>query len=237
MSTILLTRPVEDVEDSKRRLELMGHEVLVAPMIRIMPVTFQMPAKEETLIITSANAVRHGLKNLEGRDWTIYCVGTATADAAREEGFTNIVEGPGTARGLMPLLLESSGAVRRSFTHLSGEDVAYNIADALRQQGFEATMTPVYRAAPVSDVPFDVEAALNAGVISHVLFYSARTATIFEEVVADQDKHYWLHTMTALGLSSRVGEALIGPWRMVKTAILPSEQAMMKLLPQSGDVG
>lgn len=235
MTTVLLTRPIDDAGTSKRRLELMGHEVLVAPMMRIMPVTFAVPDQTESLIVTSANAVRHGLRNLDDRNWTVYCVGEATAEAAKAEGFSKLVVGPGTARGLMPLLLDSSGSVKRKFTHMAGEEISYDIAGALRQNGFEAKATTVYQAAPSTSVPFDVEAALNAGVISHVLFYSPRTATIFEELVADQDKHEWLHRLSALCISTRVAEMLIGPWRTIKAGILPSEQAMFKHLPAIAD--
>ena len=230
MATILLTRPIDDVTASKRRLELLGHEVLLAPMIKIQPVTFAVPDKTSTLIVTSANAVRHGLRNLEGRDWTVYCVGEVTAQAARDEGFTRVIAGPGTARGLMPILLSSSGEVKRQFTHMAGEEVAYNITDALRQNGFEANTTTVYRAVAANGLPFDAEGALNSGSVTHVLFYSPRTATIFEEVVSDLDRHYWLHKLTAVGISTRVGDMLIGPWQSIKTAIMPTEQGMFKLI-------
>ena len=230
MTTVLLTRPVDDAVQSKRRLEVLGHEVLLAPMIRVMPVTFAVPEKSSTLIVTSANAVRHGLANLEGREWTVYCVGERTAQAAKAEGYSRIITGPGTARGLMPLLLKSSGEYKRRFTHLAGEDISYNIAAALEQNGFEAKITTVYKAQPATGVPFDAEAALNSGAVTHVLFYSPRTATIFEEMVADQDKHQWLTRLTAVGMSTRVGDMLIGPWKEVLTAILPTEQAMFKLI-------
>lgn len=230
MATVLLTRSLEDTHKSRQRLEALGHEVLSAPVFTITPVTHAIPKPGQTLVVTSVNGVKYGLTDLEDRNWTIFCVGETTAQAARDLGFLKVFTGPGTAKGLMPLLLNSGGNVKRSFTYIAGEDVSYDITGSLRMAGFEATTTAVYRTMPASKLPPKVEKALDDGRITHVLFYSPRAATLFEEIIAVYDKQSWLAHLTAIGISSRIKDVLLGRWKNILCAMKPEERAIIDLI-------
>ncbi len=226
MSRILLTRPELDCAGTKQRLEAMGHVVVVAPMMLVQSVTFSVPDPARSLIVTSKNAVRYGLKSLPDIERVVYAVGDATAEAARELGFQRVNAGPGTVKGLMPLL-QQYGSVPRPYTYLRGEDVSYDITGALNAEGGDAEDAIVYRAVAAPSFPSMAFDLINAGEIDQVLFYSPRLATIFEELVGDMDALDVLENLDAVCLSTRIADTLLGNWRSKRSARMPTEEAMM----------
>ena len=230
MSTILITRPIDEATSTAERLEAMGHRVVMAPIIRVEPVSFELPENNRSIIVTSMNGARMGLANVGDKARPIFAVGEKTANAARELGFTNVSVGPGTARQLVPLLLECGLSEKRKYTHLCGSTLSYNICDVLKNEGLDAENTVTYQTAAVRGLSAGVQEALDAGEIDVALFYSPRTATIFEEVVADYGRSDWLRSLDALCLSTRVSQNLLGPWRKKTYAVIPTEKAMFSML-------
>lgn len=233
MSTILVTRPIEESTQTAERLEQLGHRVVIAPMLKVEPVSFEIPDDNRSIIITSKNAARMGLLNIGNKARPIFAVGEKTAEEARRQGFTNITVGPGTARQMVPMLLECGLSDKRKYTHLCGNNLSYNISDVLCGEGLDAVNTITYQTRPVGGLSVGVQEALDAGEVDIALFYSPRTATIFEETVADYGRSDWLGTMDALCLSTRVAENLLGPWRRKEYAIIPTEKAMFSMLGEA----
>lgn len=229
MKTFLITRPTTESGPTGEKLEALGHTVHFAPMLKIDPVSFEIPEETRSLILTSKNGARFGLANIEQKDRPIFAVGEKTAAVARSMGFTNITVGPGTARQLVPLLLECGDATKREYAHLCGNEIAYNISDVLEDDGIDAINTITYQTTPNRSFPPAVEEAMEEGQIDSVLFYSPRTATIFEEAISEAGKHDWLPQLDAYCLSPRVADELMGPWRSVSYAMIPTEKALFGL--------
>lgn len=230
MKTVLVTRPMEEATPTAERLEALGHRVILAPMIRIDPVSFEIPSEDRSLIVTSKNGARLGLANIGNKERPVFAVGEETANEARKLGFTNVTAGPGTARKLVPILLECGVTDKRKYTHLAGSVVSYNIADVLQQEGIDADSRITYQSNPQRSFSAGVQEALEEGEIDVALFYSPRTATTFEEATAEYGRSDWLNNMDALALSTRVADNLIGPWRSVNYAIIPTEKALFNML-------
>ncbi|MGE3831530.1 MAG: uroporphyrinogen-III synthase, partial [Parvibaculaceae bacterium] len=57
---IAITRPVEDAVVLKARLEALGHQTILAPLLSIVPLAGVTPPDEswQAIAITSANAIR-----------------------------------------------------------------------------------------------------------------------------------------------------------------------------------
>lgn len=235
MSTILVTRPIDEANLTAEKLELAGHRVVLAPMLKVEPVSFEIPDENRSIIITSKNGARMGLSNIGNKARPIFAVGDKTADEARALGFTNITVGPGTARKMVPMLLEAGISETRKYTHLCGNALAYNICDVLAGEGLDAENTITYQTRGQRSLGVGVQEALNEGEIDIALFYSPRTATIFEEVVADYGRSDWLNNMDALCLSTRVADNLLGPWRSKSYAVIPTEKAMFSLIDNPGE--
>ncbi len=236
MSTILVTRPIDEANATAQKLEAIGHRVVQAPMLKVEPVSFEIPEENRSIIITSKNGARMGLANIGNKARPIFAVGEKTAEEARMLGFTNVTVGPGTARKMVPMLLECSGiSETRKYTHLCGSALSYNICDVLKGEGLDAENTVTYQTRGQRSLGVGVQEALNDGEIDLALFYSPRTATIFEEVVADYGRSDWLGKMDALCLSTRVADNLLGPWRSKAYAVIPTEKAMFSLIDNPGE--
>ncbi len=230
MKTILVTRPITEANVTAEKLEAAGNRVVIAPALQVEPVSFEIPDENRSIIITSQNGARMGLANIGNKTRPIFAVGDKTADEARKLGFTNITVGPGTARQMVPLLLECGVTETRKYTHLCGSTLAYNICDVLRGEGLDAETTVTYQTRANRNLSMGVQEALDEGEIDIALFYSPRTATIFEEVVADYGRSDWLHKIDALCLSTRVADNLLGPWRSKSYAVIPTEKALLSLI-------
>lgn len=117
--TVLLTRPLADAHRFAARLA--DVPVVISPILRIVPVAFDRAAVEagQALVFTSRHAV--GFAG-PGRGRIAYCVGSRTADDARAADF-DVIEGPGDAEGLIPLLRRAEGPL----LHLRGRHLARDL--------------------------------------------------------------------------------------------------------------
>ncbi|RMB00567.1 uroporphyrinogen-III synthase [Eilatimonas milleporae] len=230
MTRVLVTRPQDEAENTATLLTKMGFDVEICSMIRVMPVSFAFPHPSRSIIVTSKNGVRHGLTNLPDRDRSIFAVGEATAAEARALGYKNVTIGPGTVKELMPMLTECGLDLKRAFAYLAGEDISYDITGALQNQGIDADTVTVYQTRPLEALPPAIIDQFAAGEIQVALFYSPRAASIFEELLAEIGKSYWLEKVDAYGLSSRVTQMLLGKWHSVQHPLMPMEKAMLAML-------
>jgi len=143
--TILITRPEPEAGRFAARLREVcgpGVAVLCAPVMRIVT-EGQLPplSGQEVLIFTSRHGVAGFCQLTARRDFTCYCVGEATAEAARGEGLTPIACG-GDAEALLDRIAQD--AATGPFLHLRGAHVAADITGALQAAGHGAQETVVY---------------------------------------------------------------------------------------------
>jgi uroporphyrinogen-III synthase len=180
---LLITRPEEDGSRLAERLAKLGHEPVLLPLLTIgFP---ELPPLElggvQALIATSRNALRGLARNTAfaaAKALPIYCVGEATAAMAAESGFTDIREGPGTARELAPAIAATAQADGGALLYLTGEQIAFDLAGALGEAGFDIRRVVVYKAEANREAGPAVAAQLKAG-LDGALLMSPRTAQIF----------------------------------------------------------
>jgi uroporphyrinogen-III synthase len=175
---IALTRPYDDSERTAAALRARGHEVLVAPLMQLEPVTVDIRPSWAAVIVTSANApgaiaahpARAALIKLP-----VFAVGRRSADACRHAGFADVVTAGGDLRDLVRLIVERRADAKGPLLYLAGEDRAADLVGELHGRGIAAEMAVVYRAATASYPPALV-AALKAAEIDAVLHFSRRSA-------------------------------------------------------------
>lgn len=99
---LLMTRPGDDSERTAARI---GADVIVAPILQIVPVDHDGAALAQVpgLVFTSAHAVASAGP---GRGRPAICVGERTGQVARDAGFA-VIQGAGTADSLVPLIAAS----------------------------------------------------------------------------------------------------------------------------------
>ncbi len=219
---LLVTRPEPGASVTARRLEAMGHEVLLLPCLAVKTVAPRLPEHPAALVVTSGQAVPALPARLH--NVPVFCVGDATGAKLRQAGFTRGGSAAGDADDLYRLIV----ARRLAGLHVLavGERHALALLAKLRAAGVTAARRKVYTVTKLQSLPDKVREALAAGAVAAALFYSAETALAFARLHPPGTAG-----MTASALSENVAQALKNlPWARIHVALAPTEADLMALL-------
>ncbi len=230
---LLITRPEPDAAPLKARLEALGHEVSVEPLLRIelLPIAAAGLQGAQAILATSRNALR-ALAASEGlaaaRASPIFTVGPATTELARELGFERVIAGAGAAADLVPVIVANTAALDGDLVHVAGETLSFDLAGALAGQGYKVRTVPAYRAVPAPSLTAPTMQRIADGTIDAVILMSPRTAEIFVQLVGNAGLEQSARRITCLCLSQAVAEALgdLAPSR-TEIATAPNSAAML----------
>lgn len=180
---LLVTRPREDAQPLKEKLERLGHEVILSPLLEIVPrPDVEIPSGSyQSIALTSANAIRclAAARDLDRlRSLPVLAVGPQSAAAARHAGFSDITEAGGDGEGLARYIMAHDKPEAGPILYLSGLDTASDFAGRLARAGFTVTRVVVYEARPTTALA--AEAARAEG----VLLYSPRAARLWLDLAA-----------------------------------------------------
>ena len=178
---IVVTRPQADGERTAAALRARGHEVLVAPLMRIEPVHADLSGGWGGVIITSANAALAVADNPARKTLCklpVFAVGRRSAEAAGQAGFADVATAGGDVRDLVRLIAERRADAAAPLLYLAGEDRAADLVAELIVHDIAAEMVVVYRAVAVPFPP-ELTAALKSGEVDAVLHFSKRSAEAY----------------------------------------------------------
>ncbi len=227
---VVVTRPQADGERTAAALEALGHEVLVAPLMRIEPVAANLAGTWSAIVITSANAVQTVPAAADRvKTLPVFAVGDRSAEAARRAGFSEVNSANGDIKDLVRLVAARAVGGKAPLLYLAGEDRAGDLVAQLAAHGIDAEMKVVYRTVPEVFPPV-LAAALEAGDVDAVLHFSRRSAELFVEGARASGVAGPAEDVRHLCLSSQVAEPLAGASR-VAIAARPEEGALVALLP------
>jgi len=207
--TILITRPREDAERLAADFESQGFDTLIEPMLTIDFVedpSFSTVGAQ-AILLTSANGARALGNSSAPRDMPVLAVGEKTAEAARNEGFTHVETAGGNVEALADLAALTLDPVKGPVIHVSGRDVAGDLAGALSARAFTYRRHVLYKARAAEAFSEGLCDALSAGDIAAVVFYSARTAATFVMLAKQAGLAGSAASMTAFCISEAVAEA------------------------------
>jgi len=238
---VLITRPAEDATPFAEAVRARGHEPVIAPLSTIRYDTPDAPKEiPSATIFTSRNAVRA----IEGAAWAralhtlpAYCVGAATAQTAREAGFTHVIGGGGTGAQLAEHIAYAHSPDAGPLLYLTGDHLAFDMQAALGERGFTVCRRIVYRSDLIPAFSNYVRDALHTGDIDAVMLMSPRAAAHFAALartagIAPQaaQLHYFC-------LSGAVADALASLGAVhIKVARQPTQEALIDLLGPSSAV-
>lgn len=233
---LLVTRPRDEAERTATRLHARGHDVTIAPMLTIEPISgLQIPhGRFDAVLMTSGNAARMlvehpGLADLLGVP--VLAVGARTAQAARDAGFANVTSAEGDGGDLSRLAAELWPGRQPHMLYLAGDDRARDLPAELRPHGIVVETVVAYRAVAATILPAEAADAAREGRLDGVLHYSQRTADIFLSAVEGMGLSDSVRRMTHYGLSRRVVEPLRGAgWPYVRIAPTPNEDSLLDLI-------
>jgi uroporphyrinogen-III synthase len=234
---LLVTRPEPDASATAAALRRRGHEAIVSPLLDIVPATeAHLPAGPfRAVVATSSNGVRA----LAGRNLPadllrlpFFAVGTQTAAAAREFGFTEIVSAEGDMAALAALVAAHLPAGNVPLLYPAGETRAGDLTGALAARGYAVVTAELYRAVPRPRLTSEAEAAVAAGRLDGILLYSQRSAAALVAAIAARGG--WPPNASHLVLfciSERTAEALRGRVPpAIAVADRPDEASLLSLV-------
>ena len=207
MTKVVILRPEPGASATLARAKAQGIAAVAIPLFEIAPLSWAVPdaTDYDAMLLTSANAVRFAGKQLAGlRDLPAYCVGEATATAAREAGLTVAAAGSGDAAALVEL---ASPDLR--LLHLTGK--AHRALP-----GIAAII--VYDSAAIDPPPS--LAALTGGV---AMVHSPRAGRRLAELVEARGD------IGIAAISAAAAAACGGGWREVTEISKPDDGALLAL--------
>jgi uroporphyrinogen-III synthase len=176
---LLVTRPEPDAARTAVALRVRGHDVVLAPLLRIELLDFELPDEPwSAVVMTSANAARAVAEHPRRAALIVreaFTVGRHTADAARAAGFRTVQSADGDKDDLADVLRARRGESTGPLLYLAGEDRAGDLAAG----GARVVTVVVYRAVKAEHFAPEVAAALARRALDGVLHFSARSAQAY----------------------------------------------------------
>jgi uroporphyrinogen-III synthase len=230
---IVITRPQADGERSATALRTLGHEVLVAPLMKVDAVPADLSGHWGAVIVTSANAPG-AIANNSARDSLItlplVAVGQRSADAAQQAGFMAITTAGGDVGDLVRMLNTQRADAKAPLLYIAGEDRAADLIGELSARGIAAELRVVYRTVTMP-LSLELTEALEAGEVDAVLHFSRRSAENYLAGAKRAGVFAPALLVRHFCLSTQVAEPLIDAGTTnVAIATRPNEAALIELL-------
>lgn len=229
----LVTRPRPAAERTARKLEALGHEAAILPLMQAQhsPAALRaaLDQRHDTLAATSAEAIRVLAAlgpTLEAHLATrLFAVGEATARAAADLGFTDIRIGPGTGEALAAQIPPGTGTL----VYLAGAPRADGFERTLVERKIDHVTVECYRMVPVAYGPEILPGLVRDGAFDAVLIYSRETARRFAALLEESGLDAADFSARYLCLSAAVKDALPGD-ADAEVAATPDEASLLALL-------
>jgi uroporphyrinogen-III synthase len=228
--TIWVTRTAEGADKTAHAIEALGHKAIVAPVLAVETLDVRLDQPFDAVIFTSRNGVKAFAARSDRRDAPAWCVGDATADAARDAGFDAIVSAEGDVEALFELMKAKAPRHIR-YLYASAKTPSAPLTAWLWAEGFRVSQTPVY-----DTIAVNPELSGNdLSRITHVLVHSARGGREIARYLTSHGKfaftNPWFICMSETawqGFAAAAG-ALADEARR-RVAEEPTEAAMLSLL-------
>lgn len=230
---VLVTRPAGQATETADRLHALGHEVLIDSLLTIVARPGGLPPLDDVaaVLVTSVNGAQGLAAATARRDLTVIAVGPRTAGELVAAGFADVVAAGGDARALLALVRARLMPAAGRLVHVSGADIAADIAAELAPDGYDVDRAVLYEARPADRLDPATIAALAGPRLDAVLFFSPRTAALFARLSRREGVAGAVSGVHAYCLSAAVAaEARRLPWAAVHVAAVPTAESLLELL-------
>lgn len=237
---VLITRPEREAATLAVALGARGHATVIAPLFRLEflrpPADFAATlAASQAVLLTSANGARALAEASEQRSRPVLAVGDTTAATAEGLGFTSVVSADGDGAALADLVRRRLDPKAGPLTHVSGTDIALDLAETLEPDGFEVRRFALYHAREESALPDSARAALQANAVDVATFFSPRASVLFAKLCATAGLSDALRRVTAIAISPAACEPLKAlPFKVTLAAARPTRQAVLDEIDRLG---
>ncbi|MCZ4091180.1 uroporphyrinogen-III synthase [Sinorhizobium psoraleae] len=235
---VLVTRPRPTAERTALKLEAMGHEAILLPLMQaehlVTALASALKQRHSAIALTSAEATRVLAalgRALEPHLATpLFCVGEATGRAAVALGFTDIHVGPGTGEGLADKIAIVFGAEPpEPLLYLAGSPRSDGLERTLRWRSIDHRTVECYRMRPIAHHPAVLSDLLVAGQFDAVLLYSRENVRQLAALLSESNLSAAAFSKRYLCLSTSMKDAL-PPDAAAEVAAMPDEEHLLRLL-------
>ncbi len=240
---VLITRPEREATTLAAALGERGHTPVIAPLFHL---EIQRPpagfadalAACQAVLLTSANGARALAEATEQRGKRVLAVGDTTAGTAEGLGFSSVTSAAGDGAALVELVRQQLDPKDGPLIHVSGADIALDLAEALKGDGFDVRRFALYEAREATALPDSARAALEARALDVATFFSPRASELFARLVQEARIAGALSGVTAIAISP-AALAPLGPlpFKATVAAARPTRQAVLDELDRLADAG
>ncbi|MBW8308988.1 MAG: uroporphyrinogen-III synthase [Candidatus Paracaedibacteraceae bacterium] len=235
MTYVLLTRPEEDCQELKTKLIV---PTISSPLLKVIQKAKRvaLPEGVTDLIATSAR-VFEMISNIKSMiTIPVWCVGEATATAAKAAGFEKIFQVNRSAQEILERIVNECPKESSHFAHIGGAVVHVDLAEALVNLGFKADRIIIYETEAAQSLSQEAETVMQAGLIQQMPFFSLRTAEIFVDIAKKSEWADKLRRVTALAHSEAIARSLRQiSWKEVIVVPDLSAQRIVDYYKRPGD--
>ncbi len=218
---VWVTRAQPGARATAARLEQAGHQAIVAPLLTVQSIPDVAVDLDgvAALAFTSARGVEAFSRACLDRTRPVFAVGDATAGAAWDAGFTDVVSARADGAALADLIL--SRRPNGVLLHPGAVEQAFDLVSALVAGGQAARGLAVYRTAAVEHRPVAAERA------QAVLIHSPKAARALAGFASDLP----IADIAVFALSDACAAPLLDlGFASLAVAPFPTEAALLKLL-------
>jgi len=221
---ILVTRPKDQAALFAEDVRRLGGEPVICPLLDISPLSADLPAAHgfAGVVVTSRQVFSLGLDLSSYHHLPLYCVGAASADDAKKDGFFHVISAKGDVATLAEMMRRDL-PVASPLLYLRGEDVRADLAGLLPEAKIEERI--VYKADPLSSLPqeiIDIFPRLHS-----ICLFSPRTGVILSRLIQKHGLEKYLGEINLLCLSHAVLESVSGlSWKSFHVSDLPDAGSM-----------
>jgi uroporphyrinogen-III synthase len=242
---VLITRAENDAAEMTTSLDQLGIHVTVAPLLSVVfeDIALVTLTNAGSLIVTSRNGLKSLARSMmkagaqagapcQMLERPIFTVGPATSALARDLGFLNIIEGPGSAAGLVPVILARKAEIgSRPLVHVAGDTLAFDLKGALGAHDIAVDQVSAYRIDEAATLPAGVITALSGHELDAVVLMSPRTAGVWTRLVNAAGLETNVSNLTHVCLSEAVAQRVqIQPPPKIALAAMPNGQEILSLI-------
>lgn len=219
-------------------LEALGLSPLLEPMLRIETEHDASIDLSDcrAILFTSANGARSFATFTNDRSLPVVAVGSASAAAAEELGFTDVTVAGGDVEKLaesvqvrFPDPKPSNGP--HILFHAAGSVTAGDLKSTLDALGYSVRRAVLYRAEPAQSLSEKTKEALNSGTVWGIPVFSPRTARILVNLIEQEGYRQTVDKIHFFALSPAVRDgAACLPWKAMHVAATPTREALISTL-------
>ena len=224
---LLVTRPVDDAGPLAEKLQGLGHEAVIIPLLAVKPKdSVVIPELSyQALCTTSANGLLCGTDLSAYFHLPFHAIGPQSAAAARHVGFTHVSDKGGNVEGLVQYICKHAKPDAGPLLYLSGAETTGDLEGKLKAHGYSLARVVVYDAVPeaIPDLASQIAGAEG------VLLYSPRSAKLWCAQITNAKLDNVAADLTHFCLSANVAANVPKAWdrRISKT---PDEYGMLAML-------